>query len=531
MGGVVAAVDRLVGRAGLAADPQARCLSPAARAAHDIAAHQVQHGQGGLGRNDLAAPHVRPAALAKRQGNEPTTVGQGSHGRCHLHRCDRDAVAERQRGQGRVRPFARQDGRFRRNFERGPRHQAETFEIVAHHPRPHLGRQARGADVGRVEIHLLQRHHLVLGMEVRDAAAADLKRLGRIQQGGHVGPAGVDGSGDREGLEHRSHFIGGGGGQVARVGRRPTGHAEHFARLDIGDDTDGTERLGRLGGRGQFVFQNTLDPQIDGNLETLATGTGGPDLVVEGALGRGQAHPAGIDIADHMAGRLTERMDTDVLGLEADAAEGQVVDRHLFPRGQAVDDQQTAIAVQGCLEPVPRHTRQGTPDLRRRRPPVPDLGRVDIEAVVDDVGGQQGPVAVNQVGANHRIGVGVRAGTGSGRQQGRVRGPEGQADKDRREGRQDDEDPDPCVLFGPGVGTGPTEGVLDPPHGFRQPAPGGREATHIPGRCRAGTQMRILNAHRSTSGADAAGTGAGGAMTAGPGSGIGARVGRFSTRA
>ena len=224
-------------------------------------------------------------------------------------------------------------------------------------------------------------------------------------------------------------------------------------------------------------------------------------------------------------------MDADVLGLEADAAERQIVDRHLFPGGQAVDDQQPAIAVQGCLEPGPRHARQGTPDLGGRRPPIPDLGRVNIEAVVDDVGGQQGTVAVDQVGADHRIGVGVRSGTGSGRQQGRVHGAERQADEGRREDRQDDEDPDPCILFGPGVGTGPAEGVLDPPHGFGQPAPRGREAAYAPGRCRAGTRMRILDAHRSTSGAGAAGTGAGGAMTTVAGSGIGARVGRFSTRA
>ena len=389
-----------------------------------------------------------------------------------------------------------------------------------------------------MQIDLFQGHHPVLGVEVLDLAIADLEGLGGVEQGVHVGPAGVEAGGDGEGLEHRAHFVvardgavqGGAVGRRAAIGRvegRPGRHAQHLAGLNVGDDADGALGLVLDRGGGEFVFQHALDAQVDGQGEGLAALTRRADLVVEGQFGARDALPARVGVADQMDGRGPERIGATILGLEGDAAQRQVVDGGLFLGRQAGQGDQTTVAAQHLLQTLGRDARQGAADLAIGQVAIPDLGRVDVEAVVNNVGGQQLAIAVRQVAAHQGVRIDAASQAVGRGEQGLVRRADGQAAEDAGKDDQDQEDADAGVLFRAGVGAGALEAVLQPPDQFRQPAPEGRQAALQPfleiGARRGAVIAMILNAHCAGSGeGEGVGTGASSATAAGAGAAAGA---------
>src|SRR5690606_30058223 len=64
-GRVIAPVDQLVGRPGLAAHAQARRVGTSAGTTHDVAPQQVDQGRRGLGRHHLPDRRLGPTALAQ----------------------------------------------------------------------------------------------------------------------------------------------------------------------------------------------------------------------------------------------------------------------------------------------------------------------------------------------------------------------------------------------------------------------------------------------------------------------------------
>src|SRR3546814_5104992 len=97
--------------------------------------------------------------------------------------------------------------------------------------------------------------------------------------------------------------------------------------------------------------------------------------------------------SDLMGGGVTQRIDALLLGLEADAGQAQVVDFLAGVRGQAANGEGPPSGLERSLQPLRRQFRQG----RRQHPPgfgrIPYLARVDVEPVVQQVGGQHPPVA------------------------------------------------------------------------------------------------------------------------------------------
>src|SRR5690606_32568738 len=107
---------------------------------------------------------------------------------------------------------------------------------------------------------------------------------------------------------------------------------------------------------------------------------------------------------------------------------------------------------------------------------------------------------------------------------------DGQAGEDGAEGRHYQEDADAGVFFGPGVGAGALERVLQVPHQGGDPAPPGRHRA-AEGRLRTAAiahAVMVMHAHCTTS---AAAAGAAGACSAGFSAGGGAISGRVASPA
>lgn len=226
-----------------------------------------------------------------------------------------------------------------------------------------------------------------------------------------------------------------------------------------------------------------------------------------------------------MDGRGSQRIGATVLGLEGDAAQRQVVDGGLFLRRQASQGDQTTVAAQHPFQTLSRDARQGAADLAIGQIAIPDLGRVDVEAVVDDVGGQKLAIAVRQVAAHQGVRIDAASQAVGRGEQGLIRCADGQAAEDAGKDDQDQEDADARVLFRASVGAGALEAVLQPPDQFRQPAPEGRQAALQPfleiGARRGAVIAMILNAHCAGSG-EGVGTGASSATAVGAGAAAGA---------
>ncbi|MNQ95771.1 hypothetical protein D3C85_1113440 [compost metagenome] len=212
------------------------------------------------------------------------------------------------------------------------------------------------------------------------------------------------------------------------------------------------------------------------------------------------------------------------------------MDRAPLGRSQAVQHQQATLAAQNAIQTLGRDARQGAAQLDLGAGRVPDLARVDIEAVVGDVGGQQLAVAIHQIGARQGVGAEPRTRRATRREQGRVGRAQGQTGEDGGKDRQDQEDADAGVFFRATIGAGALERVLHPPDAVGDPAPPGGEQTAdrraLRARLRAArrraaiihavvimhAQCRLPSATGSAAGAaGATATGAGAAATTGGG--------------
>ena len=162
------------------------------------------------------------------------------------------------------------------------------------------------------------------------------------------------------------------------------------------------------GGLVELVLQRSLDPEVDGERHRPVVGHLGADVLVQRGLGAGQALAAGIREADDMRAGVAQRIDPLLLRLEADAGQAEVMHLGAQLRGEAADHEGAPSRAQRLFQALRRQLRQVGGERAAGLGGVPDLSRVDVEAVVQQVRGQHLAVAVDDVGAPAPRGVSRR---------------------------------------------------------------------------------------------------------------------------
>ena len=290
--------------------------------------------------------------------------------------------------------------------------------------------------------------------------------------------------------------------------------------LDVGDDADGA--LGLELGDGLAASSSSsarLDAQVDGQRHRLAAGAGRADLVVEGALGAGQALRRRCR-RSRSGGR--PRRPADRRGgprARSDTPrQGQVVDAACAPAG--VRPPTTIGAAVAVAAPAPgasaETSRQGARAAARR-----GLGRsqtsarVDVEAVVGQVGGQQARRCGRPGRRARPPATAPRRRAPLAGEQRRARGaPTARVTKTAAKSRQDEEDADAGVVLGRPVGRARSKACSTDQTPLGQPARTA-DAKARPGSWRRACDRRAdRGAHR--------GVGGGGGGRAAPGCGAAA---------
>ena len=145
-----------------------------------------------------------------------------------------------------------------------------------------------------------------------------------------------------------------------------------------------------------------LDPDVDRELHALRrVGENG----IEALLRAGIAHRAVIArlrAPDHMGCKASVGIDAQVFGHEADARQTEIEHGFLVPRRQAAGDEHKALLQRQALARLfEAEPRQRAGEFCRRRLDIVDLRRPADQGPRHDAGGEQPPVAVDDVATFH----------------------------------------------------------------------------------------------------------------------------------
>ena len=312
---LVAAVDDLLGRAGLAADDIAgdvgsSCAVPFSTTSRirrriwsEVRAEMTRVPAGGGAsssrRRRVTGRSVPPLTTAAVAGDE-------------LQRRDRDAVAEGDGHRVDLAPRRRdQRGADLRQLDRRRLQEAEAPEEFALAVAADVERHAHRADVGRVHEDLGHRQPALLALVVGDREARDLDRLGGVVPVGHRRGAGVERHRRVEDLEGRAQLVDaervavearlrlGLAGRVRiEIGQRH--HRQQFAGVDVEHHrgaADGAEFLDR---GEQLLADEVLDADVERQPQRVDRLL---QAVVEILLDAGEAALVDVGEADDMRGR------------------------------------------------------------------------------------------------------------------------------------------------------------------------------------------------------------------------------------
>ncbi len=411
---------RLLRRAGLATHEQARHLPlvPRSLGIGDVQAHELQHGGGGLLRDDTAALRLG-SGLQLLDGERAidTAVEEGAIARRQGERADGDTLAEGHLGDGLIAELTRQNrASALGQLARGGGEQTEAAEVVLHALRPGLKRHLGRADVGGVGEHLPEPQGRVPLVEVVHQSAAELDRMSDVEAGVEGDHPRVEARRQCESLEHGAQLKDRAGAAVEHLVRRRlargvdvevglAGEAEDLTGLHIDHDADAAEGPVLGDGLAQLVVQSGLHPQVQGQGNRPGAGLA-LDGIVQGPLSAGQARSTLVGEADQVRRGGSEGIDPSFLFLEADPWKAQILQARLVVRRQASQQIFAAARDQGVLNTGWIEARRGGGQHASCFAGVPYLARVEIKTIVRQVDRQEGAMPVHQIRPRSRGGRG-----------------------------------------------------------------------------------------------------------------------------
>ena len=285
-----------------------------------------------------------------------TLVGNGVVGRGDLHRCQRDALSERNGGQlGAVELIGHHATGFvwnrGRTVSAGEPAKPQVEQVIAQPLRPHLFGDHDRSDVRRASQDLLDRQltgTLVEGFSKGLVGVVVEPR--HVEHGVWFDQVGFERSGDREHLVHRAGLV---HVEIGHVVRRRAGNTGFGVALDPGrrqdltrpgshDDRDATSGFGRLDLLDQDLFSQPLGFAMDGEHEVLST-RGGLELV----FARGQQCAVAATFVGLKTGLASEQFvvlefeprDRDLVGVDpADHPTSKVTTIRQEPRDLVFDN-------------------------------------------------------------------------------------------------------------------------------------------------------------------------------------------------
>ena len=362
----VAAVDELLGRAGLPGDRVAGHAGAARRPALGHRRHHLGEFRRRLARYGapddaplgLHAPAVAGHGADEARREELAAVGHRGYRGRHLQRGDRDLVAHRDRGDGALGEGVRaphEPGVLGRKVPGLRAAEAETVDVAGEPPRPEPQAHQNGPDVAGLDDHVRERE-LAVGGEVRDAVPPDADVAGAdVEDLVPFDDAFLEGRRGRDDLERRPGFVDVLDGPVAplrpaRLGegvgveRRLAGEGQDLAAPRVEHhDGPGVGVVGADRGA-QLALDEVLQVLVDGQLDGRA-GRRGPvdaaerpvarvrvdqglpgvarDLGFVGRFDPAQALVVDADVADEVRRQLAVGVVAPVLGEESDAVQPQ----------------------------------------------------------------------------------------------------------------------------------------------------------------------------------------------------------------
>ncbi|CAM3112956.1 hypothetical protein ASTA108788_00970 [Asticcacaulis taihuensis] len=243
-----------------------------------------------------------------------------------------------------------------------------------------------------------------------DQAVAEFQRLAAIIDGSERGRAGIEAHRDRNNLENGAQFVAIDSGMVALFGItegarpveieiRPARQGQHLAGTHICDDADRALRPLRHSHGAHFILQRPLDAQVHGERHRLVGRGIGGNLVLHGLFRAGHTLAAALGHADIGRPRIGQRIIAHAHGLETNARQAIVEDFIALGRLDIIGQQQPAIHLERLVDLIARQVRKDLQQGTAHKASViaGHVVRIDEQAVIIDIRGQQLPVAVNEL--------------------------------------------------------------------------------------------------------------------------------------
>ncbi len=195
----------------------------------------------------------------------------------------------------------------------------------------------------------------------------------------------------------------------------------------------------------EFLAQHILHAEIERQRHRLVAGHGELRIIVDEFLDAGEALVVDVDQADDVAGGGAGRIDAAILLDEAETGQPELVDLALLLRRQlALDAHEAAALPQPGAEILGIDVGQHAGDLLGQFVDVDHPRRIGIERRALDVGGEQSPVAIENVGTVDRRGDVVEA-AGALAGVGEAKRDQAAADQDEAERKGETGEPEPVA--------------------------------------------------------------------------------------
>ena len=241
-----------------------------------------------------------------------------------------------------------------------------------------------------------------------DGVARDLERLGRVVTAGEGADAVVERHGGGEDLEQRPDLVDAERGAVeeilgpgaagivgVEIGQRD--QRQHLARAHVHDDAGAAERVEIGDLAGELALEDVLQPHVDRQLHRRVAVL---QAAVEAALDAGETGIVEPGEAQHMGGEAALGIDPLALGLEFEAGNAELDDRHLLLRRKlARQPDEALVGGKPGVKLVRAGLGQHGCQLHRGNALTRHLLRHGEERGGIERGGEQHAVAVDDVGA------------------------------------------------------------------------------------------------------------------------------------
>ena len=184
------------------------------------------------------------------------------------------------------------------------------------------------------------------------------------------------------------------------VGQRS--ECQHLAGMHVHDDPGGS--LGVIGGNGaaKLLAQHILHAEIERDRHRLVAGHGQLRIVVDEFFDAGETLVVHVDQPDDVASGGADRIDAAKFLDEGEARKPELVNLGLLLRRQlAGDADETAALPEPGAEIPGIDVMKDAGDLLGELVDVDHLGRIGVKGRALDVGREQAPVAIENVGAMH----------------------------------------------------------------------------------------------------------------------------------